>query len=423
VCQVIVEYNVFIDEVIWWRRAKMRILVVTPHYFPEAFSISAVCEELAKRGHSVFVLTGQPCYGKTAIYPGYEKSGEDQRNGVNIYRVKVAPRKRGTLSLLANYYSFWKNSTKYVRTLRTEFDVVFSVCLSPITSVSAAVKYSRLHHVPHIHHCLDLWPASVVAVGKKSHILYSFCLRLSKKLYNQMDEILVSSPSFIDYFKNVLEIKNKNIIFVPQPSLLTKGIMETPHQYSSEVNLVYAGNIGSIQGVENLVLACLPFKDNPPFCLHIIGSGSNLSKVLHLIETNGLSEIVKYEGVIAPDEIGKWLSSASALLVSLRGDVGVVSSTIPNKLITYLGFGKPIIASISGDGALICKESGGCLVTSEDVDDISNNYRKFLSITEKEKNAMCLNNLTFFDSHFALRKVVDKIEKEIINSSLNKNGQ
>lgn len=391
----------------------MHILVVTPHYFPEAFSITGVCEELVKRGHSVSVLTGQPCYGKTRIYPGYENAGEDRQNGVDIFRIRTTPRKNGTLSLLANYYSFWKNSRKYVRHLKTEFDIVFSVCLSPITSASAAGLYSRLHHVPHIHHCLDLWPASVIAVGKKNPILYAFCLRISKKIYNQMDEILVSSPSFIDYFHSTLKITKKKIIFVPQPSLLPKNVIVFPHAYLSKVNFIYAGNIGSIQGVENLVLACLPFKDNPPFCLHLLGAGSNLSKVLSIIADNGLSKIVKYEGVIPPEEIGGWLSSASALLVSLRGNAGVVSSTIPNKLVTYLGFGKPIIASITGDGATVCNKSGGCFVASEDVNDISRVYRQFLATSKNQQQKMCLNNRMYFETHFSFDEILNQIENEL----------
>ena len=49
----------------------MKILVVCQHYAPEPFRHPDICEELARRGHEVTVITGQPNYPMGVIYEGY----------------------------------------------------------------------------------------------------------------------------------------------------------------------------------------------------------------------------------------------------------------------------------------------------------------------------------------------------------------
>ena len=50
----------------------MKILVVCQHYAPEPFRHPDICEELARRGHEVTVITGQPNYPMGVIYEGYQ---------------------------------------------------------------------------------------------------------------------------------------------------------------------------------------------------------------------------------------------------------------------------------------------------------------------------------------------------------------
>ena len=59
---------------------------------------------------------------------------------------------------------------------------------------------------------MDLWPESVVITGITKHgtLFYNLLLMWSKKIYHSVDRILVSSPSFIEYFEDVIKIKNEN---------------------------------------------------------------------------------------------------------------------------------------------------------------------------------------------------------------------
>ena len=50
----------------------MKILVICQYYYPEPLRITDICEELAKAGNDVTVVTGTPNYPMGYIYPGYE---------------------------------------------------------------------------------------------------------------------------------------------------------------------------------------------------------------------------------------------------------------------------------------------------------------------------------------------------------------
>lgn len=71
----------------------MRILLVCQYYYPERFSLVDIAEELVRRGHKVTVITGKPNYGLKKILPEYKKIKYEIINGVEVFRVKIYPRK------------------------------------------------------------------------------------------------------------------------------------------------------------------------------------------------------------------------------------------------------------------------------------------------------------------------------------------
>jgi glycosyltransferase involved in cell wall biosynthesis len=389
----------------------MKILVISQHYYPEAFSITNVCEEFAKRGHQVTVITGRPCYGENHIYSGYEQAGESLHNGVRIIRLKNLPREKSTISLIRNYLSFWHLSKHFVRHFQEKYDIVFSVVLSPITAAAAGNIYSRRFHVKHIHNCLDLWPDSVVAVGeaRKKSLKYWLLYHLSRSIYKHMDKIIVSSPSFVEYFHKTMRLPDMPVVFIPQPAIVGNDKTLKPIQYGPKFNLIYAGNIGRLQMVDHLVEACGPFKDDPNFCFHILGVGSELSKVLQKIKDLGLESTVRYEGKVSPDQIWRYYANASVLIGALKSDGTYVSRTIPNKLITYMSFGKPIIFVASGDAKAIANSSDGCIVCGEQVKEITEAicfYKRLDNDLLKKKGQ---DNLSVYKKNFEFSKIIDQL--------------
>ena len=392
----------------------MKILVVTPHYFPEGFSITAMCEEWAKEGNEVLVVTNKPNYGFGKILPEYRHVKDEIINGVRVHRCKCFARKDSRLSVIANYLSFYWTAKHYLSRLKEQFDIVYSFSLSPIISVSGANVYARKHHVRHVLHCLDLWPESVLAAGamRKHSIGYHILYHWSKIVYSQASEILVSSPSFKEYFQKVLNLSGDNISFVPQPPFLVEKCGENI-QYPRKNAFLYAGNLGSLQLIERLVEAFASLPKETEATLYLIGMGSRQKQIKKLIEEKNMPERFVFLGPKPRQETARYYADADAVVVSLA-DKGFVGKTIPNKLSSSLYYGKPIFAVIGGDGKAILEESGGAyFAKGEDPVSIRDGLLGFISLSAAQKEKMGALNKAYFDENLSFASCMKKINEHL----------
>jgi len=390
----------------------MRILVVCQYYYPENVVISPICEELVRRGHSVLVVTGKPNYGFGKILPGYEKITDETINGVRVHRCNLVPRGESKKSLIANYLSFNRNSKKFIRSLQEDFDFVYSMEMSPVIAVQCANIFAKRHHIPHLLHCLDLWPESVVATGAfpRNSLAYWLLFFWSKKIYRDATRILVSSPSFERYFIEILKL-NKDISFIPQPPLIPAS-NSLPIVYPTAYNFVYAGNVGRLQLIENFVLACESFKNRKDFSFHIIGNGTKALAVKELIKERNLEGVVHYHPMMTPAQVSSYLASATALVVPLANINSPVSRTIPNKLISSLYYGRPILGCLQGDGSIVLKRAGGAVFADEDPNDIAKAFAEIMAMPKEKLNRLGMNNKKYFEANFRFGKVIDQLEQE-----------
>ncbi len=392
----------------------MKILVVTPHYHPEGFSITAMCEEWVKEGNDVFVVTDKPNYGFGRVLPEYRHVKDETINGVRVHRCKSFARKDSRVSIINNYLSFYLTAKHYLSHLKEDFDVVYSFSLSPIMSISGANVYARKHHVRHVLHCLDLWPESVASTGamNKQNPGYRILYHWSREIYKKADEILVSSPSFKAYFEGVLKLPVDNVSFVPQPPYLAKQDGEDI-QYPCKNVFLYAGNIGRLQLVEQLCEAFSLLPKEVETTLYVIGMGARQKEVKQLIEEKHLEGRVVYLGPKSRKETARYYAHADAVVVSLT-DKGFVGKTIPNKLSSSLYYGKPFFGVIQGDGRALLEKTGGSIFSEgEDPSSIKDALLKFLSLSEEEKAKMGEANKKCFDEEFSFSSCMKQINKHL----------
>lgn len=399
----------------------MKILIVCQFFYPEGFSINDVAKRLVELGHDVLVVTGQPNYGYKRIMDGYEHITDEVLFGARVHRCKLKPRKEGRLSIITNYLSFWSSSKRYLRSLKEEFDVVYSMSLSPLISIVGATIYARKHHVKHVLHCLDLWPESTVVTGavRKGSLMYRVLFHWCKKIYSNIDEILISSPSFEKYFTDVLGVKNVPISYVPQPPQIAD--YSEAVAYDHKVNFVYAGNIGTLQLVESLVQAVDMVKEEMDVCLHLIGMGARTEAVQSLIKQLHLESNVRFYGVKPRSVTAGYYAKATAIIVSLRQG-GTVGETIPSKLNSGLYYGRPILGVLGGDGAKLIQEARcGVLSEGEDVNAIADAMRRLGKMSEGEREILGRNARAYFDKKYRLETVIDDILLHLNSSKISVN--
>ena len=393
----------------------MKILAVCQYYYPENIVFTNVCEELVKLGHDVTVLTGKPNYGYGQIIPEYKKIKFEIINGVKVHRVNLKARKKSRLSIIHNYLSFWANSKKWVRNRKEKFDIVYSMSLSPVTILSAGNLYKKKHHVKHVVHCVDLWPESVLvthAVREKS-LMYKVLYKWSKSLYEKVDDVIFGSPSYEEYFKNVLKLEKKTS-FAALPSLVEKSEAE-PVKLDGKINILYCGNLGTIQLI-NLIPESMSLVEDKDVRFHVIGMGPMTEELQSLVKQYGLEDRVIYHGPIPAKKAAAYFEASDILYVSLKGD-GYVGKTIPNKLAMSMAFGKPIIGVLEGDGKDVLNASKGGFVAQPNKTSISVAINKMAKLSDEERKRLGELNRAYYQDHFSIAKTGQKVSDILLQET------
>ncbi len=392
------------------RKCEMKkILVVSQNFYPEQFRINDICKELVIRGYDVTVLTGLPNYPQGKIYPGYEnkQNRTEVYDGVKIIRCYERERKSGgALNLFLNYYSFAYSSKRMVKKLDKDFDVILVNQLSPVMQAEAALKYKKKYKVPVILYCLDLWPASLSAGGVNDGFIYKYYKNVSKKIYSSCDKILVSSNMFKEYFRDEFGFDMKQIEYLPQYS----EDLFTPQykQFNSNMcNLVFAGNIGKLQGVD-LIIECANLLKDKPITFHIVGEGSEYSKCTELAK--GMSN-VKFYGQRSLEEMPKFYEMADAMLVTLKHD-DLISKTLPGKVQTCMAAGKPIIAVGENELKYVIENAKcGFVSPPGEADALANSILQFIDYENKQE--LSQNSRKFYEQNFSKELFFKKLESYI----------
>lgn len=385
----------------------MRILVVCQYYHPEQFRVNDMCEQLAKDGHSVTVLTGLPNYPTGVINPDYRrcKKRVEVVNGVKVTRSWLIGRGKGTTRLFLNYLSFAISASIKALFLKKDFDLIFVYQLSPVTMAFPGILLKKLTKKPFVLYCFDLWPESIASAGVSTgSIIYKLLLKLCKWIYNVPDEILVSSKRFKEYFRDTLNVK-KDLKYLPiYAESMFDFVGKDIHDHT---NLVFAGNIGEMQSVETIIYAANELDPATNVHIHIVGDGSSKGKCEKLAKELGLRNVTFY-GQHPLSDMPHFYRLADAFLVTLRAN-NMISYTLPGKVQTYMAAGKPIIGAIDGEtNNIIAEAECGISVAAEDFKALARAIESFSQQTSA-RAIYGINARKYYESHFTKEKFMDTL--------------
>ena len=388
----------------------MKILVVCQYYDPEPFRIGDICRALKEKGHQVTVVTGQPNYPEGQIYPGYEKKNRRHEvlDGVEVHRCFTMPRKTGVLHRFLNYYSFMFSSSRFVKKLPGDYDVVFVNQLSPVMMANAGIVYGRKHKKPIVMYCLDLWPESLIAGGiGRGSLIYKYFHWVSRRIYTKMDKMLVTSREFTGYLKEQFGVEEEKIEYLPQYAEDLFGVLPEA-QKQEGLHLTFAGNIGEVQSVETILQAAGKLQDKA-ITFHIVGGGSDLERLQKLAAEQNLKNVCFY-GRKPVSEMPEFYAKADAMLVTLSKDP-VLSLTLPGKVQSCMAAGKPIIGAVDGETARVIAEAEcGYCGPAEDGVRLAENILQFANA---DKVQMGQNAKAYYKQQFDKRKFVDSLEEAL----------
>lgn len=386
----------------------MKILVLSQYFSPESFRINEVVHSLRLEACDVTVLTGQPNYPHGKVFDGYRAASfgaKQHEDGYSIYRVPLVPRGRGGgLRLIINYLSFVINASLLGPWLlrRQHFDVIFVYAPSPIVQAIPAVWLAFLKRAKLVTWVQDLWPQSLEATGfVRNRRVLDMVAVLVRWIYRHCDLLLVQSQAFV---RPVQSMADKTPVkYHPNPGELaftqTQSLAPPALVLEQGFNVVFAGNLGTVQALGTLLDAAELLRPNADVRMVLVGSGSRSEWLQQEVARRQLGN-VQLPGRFVSEAMPGILAQASALLVSLVCSP-IMGQTVPSKLQAYLAAGRPIIASLDGEGARVVEESGaGLACRAEDAAALAQAILKLQAMPEVELNRMGESGKRYYQQHF-----------------------
>ncbi|MGB3430497.1 glycosyltransferase family 4 protein [Achromobacter sp.] len=394
----------------------MRTLIVSQYFWPEGFRINEISSTLAERGMEIDVLTGKPNYPEGKIYSGYRMSGvqREQFHKVNITRVPLIPRGNGKVRLTLNYLSFIFSGLLFGPWLmrRKSYDVVFICALSPLLLALPGLLLAKIKRAPVVIWVLDLWPQSLSATGHvKNRYVLAVVERIVRFIYSRADLILVQSEAFVEPIRKLAP--GKPIEYYPNS--VDDSFSRTPTEAPPEVPgldgefvVMFAGNIGAAQAVEVIVAAAALLREQRGIQFVVLGGGSRREWMQQQVAALGL-ENLHLPGRFPVETMPAFMQRASALLVTLT-DQEIFAATVPNKVQAYMASGKPILASLNGEGGrLVEKAQAGIAVPAEDAQALADAIRRLADMPEEARARMGENGRRYYEEHFNHERLVDQL--------------
>lgn len=393
----------------------MNILISTQHFYPESFYINSVANTLKSLGNSVTILTGKPNYPDGYFYHGYSFLAPFKEiwNGIDIFRLPIIPRRsKSKLMLTLNYISFIFSGCLLgpILTRNLKPDVIYVYATSPLLQALPAIFLGYIKRCPVVINVQDLWPESLQATGYITNkFVISIVSVFVRFIYSSASLIIVSSRPFlnsIDRFNpsaNIRYLPNSvdPIFFLPP-----NNNVSIPSCFEESFTVVFAGNVGSAQGVPAITEAAMLLSTYNDIHFIILGTGSELAwmreqKKLHKIKNMHLL------GKFPLDSMPTMLSKASILLLTLA-DRPIFSATVPNKLQAYMAVGKPIVVCANGEAAKLVSEAEcGLSVPAENGPQLAKAIKYLSSVPKSHRDMMAENakhySLKNFD-HLSLMK-------------------
>lgn len=399
----------------------MKILCVCQYFWPESFRVNDLCQGLIKKGHEVTVLTGIPNYPEGRFYDGYGvlKRTRQIWNSIHIIRTPLFPRLRGAAKdLVLNYLSFMISGcvTAFLFVQKkAKFDVIFVYQLSPITMALPAILLKKILGVPMVLYVLDLWPDSVRATNALNNKwMMKLLEKMSMYIYGQCDMILVSSKGFMNELQ-ARGISQQRLEYFPQwaeDSYQTQEVaVDENFEFSTDnFYLVFAGNIGVLQGFETIIKAALLLKDYKRINWVILGNGRRKDWLQNQVIDYELQTNFHLLGRKPVESMPFYFSKADVLLVSLVNDP-IINLTLPAKIQSYLASGKPIVGALGGESAAVIEESGsGYSCNPGDANALAACILKLYNMNDEERKNMGLRGKQYCTKNFSREKLLNQLE-------------
>jgi glycosyltransferase involved in cell wall biosynthesis len=269
-------------------------------------------------------------------------------------------------------------------------DVIVGSSVHPFAAWSAS-KLARRFGVPFVFEVRDLWPQTLVDLGRLSDqsILTRLLRHLERRLYRKASRIIVLLPNAADYIAP-LGISKEKICWIPNGVDL-EGIAEPgPAENRELFTFMYFGAHGTANGLDAVLRAMQIVEQHSAkskIRLRLIGDGPNKDALQDLARSLRLKR-VSFEQPVPKAEIPVIAGQADAFIFNLVDAPVFKYGISSNKLFDFLAAARPVIFCCNSANNPVAEAGAGITVPPGNPGDLADAMFKLVDMPLAERAAI-----------------------------------
>lgn len=222
----------------------------------------------------------------------------------------------------------------------------------------------------------DLWIDAAAGLGfiKKGGVMETLARRFQDYCLNSTDLITVTTNQLGAGIEINPEVRDK-IVVIPN-GVDTDTFV--PSAVVKKDQVIYAGNVGHAQDLENVIRSLPLLDDRHRVRLNIVGDGDIMPDLRSLCSENGFGEHVIFSGILDREVIPARIAESRIGIAPLKRSK-MLEYAAPTKVYEYMACGIPFIGCGRGEIEQIARESGAGLIAENDPESIRDAIASLLS--------------------------------------------
>jgi len=391
----------------------LKIVFFTFYYPPDlcagSFRAIALVQSLSKKmkeNDELHIITTHP-----NRYENHrEKADNIQKNGnITVHRFSVPSHKSEMFSQARSFASYALASYKLVNTLNPDFLIGTTSRL--MTGVLTGISGRKLK-CKYFIDLRDIFSETISDLFSQKSKLLSFVFKktfslLELWLFRKAVGVNVVSEGFPEYFQTKgLDTSNWSFF----PNGVDKEFVNLPiieNKSSKNIKtIMYAGNIGSGQGLE-MVLPAVAKRMGSDYHFLVIGGGGASSNLISTIKNNNVNNI-EILPPVKRDKLIEYYANVDILFLHLN-NIPTFRRVLPSKIFEYVAIRKPIVAGLTGYSAkfMIDNVPYASIFDSGDIDGCVNAILKAENVDIKDKS------IDIFVEKYSRAKIMNSMAEHI----------
>lgn len=365
--------------------------------------------ELIRRGHEVTIFA--------ANYSHFSRSYQTGETASVMFDwIDVPPYKGNTLARFWNMLVFACRIRGLKPGSSRPFpDVIIGSSPHLFAAFGAALLARRLR-VPYVMEVRDIWPESLVDLGKftNRHPLIRIMKRMEKYIYRKASKVISLLPAASPYLIKH-GVKPGDIVWLPNYVDMRNidNIPSGQKPLKQKFTVMYAGAHGVANDLDTAIEAALLLQQkdlDKEIQICLMGEGPEKKRLQEKAVALGV-RMVNFMEAVPKASVYAVMAEADTFLMLLKKSPVFRWGVSPNKLFDYLLMAKPVIFGVETPVDPVSEAGAGVSVPPSDPMALALAIEQMYQSTPEERAAMGARGRAYVEQHHNVIPLTDKLDK------------